>query len=130
MEFLITIDDTHNFFLIETRGDFDLIDFQKLAAALLKNPSWRVGSNCIFDYRKTNFLAVSKEDLMAVTKMHEKNNSIIGKGKSAFIMKDIGNFGMGNMYKGRTEYYVDTKFEIFTDFDKAKKWMISEETVT
>lgn len=127
MDYTITFDNTHKYFLIETAGDLDYEAFQELAKCLLTDANWSPDCNCLFDYRKTDFLKADKTILQQIGTLHQKNNSLIGRGKSAFVMQCTGNFGMARMYQGNLEPHVETEFHVFTDFDKARSWIITDE---
>jgi hypothetical protein len=126
MQYSIIFDDLNNYFFINTTGTFNVDIFSKLAKDLLTHPKWVTGSNCIFDYRNTDFIKTSTNELLSATNMHKRNNDIIGHGKSAFVMKDIANFGIGRMYQSLTEGNVDTSFYIFTDINKAIDWVMTK----
>lgn len=123
MKYSITYDNRHRFFLIETEGDFDYESYQELAECLLKNDDWSPHSHCLFDYRKTDFLKVDKADIQKMGFFHQRNNFLFGSGKSAFVMRCPGNFGMARMYQGSVEPHVDARINVFTDFDKAQSWI-------
>jgi len=112
-----------NYFLIQTHGDFDINDFKELAIEMLTHTNWVPGANCLFDYRMTNMLGVARQDFENASAMHRENNSVVGNGKSALVMKDVGNYGMGRMYQNTTEGHVDTQFQIFSDYNHAKEWI-------
>ena len=125
MNFSIKYEEIGAVFLIETEGDFNFDEFRTLNEQLFAEKNWKPGTKCIFDHRKTNFHAISNEDLERVAKYHIKNNDKIGNGKTALVMKDLGNYGIARMYEGNTEYRVDTKFMAFTDINKAKEWIMT-----
>lgn len=125
MTYTITYNSSEKTFEIETQGDFDVAVFKSLAAELLHHQQWQPGSNCIFDYRKTDFMQVDLKEFQAVSNLHQVNNALVGSGKSAFVMKSRSNFGMGRMYESITSPHVDTEFKIFTDIADARAWIKS-----
>lgn len=124
MEFEITFNDDNNFFVIKTSGDFDIYDFEKLAYQLLEDPNWEPGANCIFDYRMTDFTKVGLKAFVRSKTLHSINDQLIGDGKSALVMKDLSNLGLGRIYGGMTEPFVQTKFSVFSDYGKAQEWIM------
>ena len=130
MKYSIQYDDVENFFCIKTIGEFSIEVFQDLVEELFSHKFWHPGANCLFDYRETDFLKVPIEELQRVSELHIKSNQIVGQGKSAFVMMNSSNYGMGRMYQGMTEFSVQTEFFIFTDFNKAKNWVIVPSTVS
>lgn len=123
MEYDITFDRDKNYFYIKTMGDFSINDFFNLADDLLNREDWQTHSDCLFDYRETSFLGVSSRELELATHKHSTENQIVGAGKSALVMRDINNYGMGRMYEGMTSPLVDVKFMVFTDMDEAVAWL-------
>lgn len=125
MEYKISYNSIENAFEIETQGDFDITDFKSLVEDLLTHSQWRPDSNCIFDYRKTDFMDVSLKTLQTASNLHQANNDLVGKGKSVFVMKSRSNFGMGRMYEAMVSPHVNTCFKIVTDITEARAWIRS-----
>lgn len=123
MNYHITYDADSACFLITTEGAFDIGAFERLAVDLLENPSWVPGTNCLFDYRETDFTSTARTDLQTASRLHKNNKDLVGSGKSALVMTDGTNFGMGRMYQGMTEPGVATRFKVFTDIAAAKDWI-------
>lgn len=123
MTYAISYEEKPEYFLIETQGEFDIEDFNALAAELMAHPCWKPAIACLFDYRNTQFIRVRPEDLEKARVLHKANDSRIGKGRSALVMKDTGNYGVGRMYQGSTEFHVQTEFKIFTDIEEARSWV-------
>ena len=123
MEFEITFNEDDQFFIITTMGEFNIHDFENLAYQLLEDPNWKPGTNCIFDYRKTEFIKVGLKDFVRSKTLHSINDRLIGNGKSALVMKDLSNLGLGRIYGGMTEPFVETEFSFFTEYEKAYEWI-------
>lgn len=123
MDYTIEFNAADRYFLVTTHGEFSMSDFQKLAESLLHHENWATGVSCLFDYRKTNFLKVDRQELIQAASLHQQNDDAIGRGKSALVMADIGNFGMGRMYQGITDGMVQANFGVFLDFDEALSWL-------
>ena len=123
MNYSIEFDAENDFFLIRTEGAFDIAVFCRLADELLSHSAWSPGKDCLFDYRKTDFVDSALEDLKTASNLHKSKNDLVGPGRSALVMTDITNFGMGRMYQGLTEPSVATRFRVFTDFAEAQSWI-------
>lgn len=126
MHYSINYECEPDFFLVETQGNFNINSFRELAQELLTHEKWRPGAACLFDYRKSDFQDLSAEDLEKAKVMHQQNNEVIGKSRSALVMKNLVNFGIGRMYQGKTEFHVDTEFRIFTVIEDAVQWVTEE----
>lgn len=125
MDYSIRYQGDRGFFEIKTRGPFSIDVFKSLASALLAHERWAPGTDCLFDYRDTDFTDVPTADFHEASLLHQVNNETIGKGRSALVMKPLGNFGLGRMYQGMTEIDVDTAFYVFTEYDDALAWLRS-----
>lgn len=124
MKYQIRYDHSHNFFLIETEGDFCQKTFELLKKDLFANPNWQPGTDAIYDYRKTNFYKVSDEDFQRIEDSNEQQKKQLGNGKAALVMGDITNFGMGRLYENKHGNSIDIHFCVFTDFNKAYDWIV------
>ena len=130
MEYKIFYDQSHKIFIIEVHGPFNVDGFNTLADVLLAHPRWVPGTNCLFDYTNTTFFEVSPEHFKEIAGIHKRKNEIIGKGKSAFVMNGDLNYGLGRMYEGIAGPTVDTSFYIFSDYHKAKEWLMEAQSAS
>ena len=129
MEYEIFYNFSNNFFTISTTGDLCVKSFSNLAEDLLYHRDWEPGTDCLFDFINTDFSKASRDELRLIALLHRQKEFLIGKGKSAFVMRDLCNFGMGRMYQGITEPTVSRIYGIFLhDLIGARSWLRPKHT--
>lgn len=123
MKYEIKFQNPPGFFHIETKGAFCVATFRQLAEDLLAHREWKAGTHCLFNYLNTDFSKVSLEKFREISWLHYSQDNSIGSGKSAFVVKDDLNFGLGRMYQGMTEAHVSANFGTFRNLDDALAWI-------
>lgn len=83
----------------------------------------QTGQRVIWDARNLEGIDLTLEELyefgIFLTQYREQR----GQGKSAFVVKDALMFGLARMHQMLNEQKIDTRFEVFRDFDAAELWL-------
>jgi hypothetical protein len=103
-------------------GDFTAADHLRMIEDIVSNKVWRPGMDALFDGRKVQF-GENGFDLMWHAGINlAKNNSLIGNGKIAILMK-ASDFILGREFEMLTDEQVSADIRIFMDEGEAMRWL-------
>jgi hypothetical protein len=111
--------------LIVTRGEFNLADHRRMVESLLSSPEWRPGIAALFDHRQVRFGGeIGFDEMLEAKSIHVSNDTRIGNGKSAHLMRSSADYGLGRQFQNLTGGKVSARVRIFQDEAAAVAWLL------
>jgi hypothetical protein len=124
MDWTFEFDAQQGYVLIVTRGDFNLADHRTMVESLLSNPQWRSGTATLFDHRQVRFGDIGFNEMLEAKSIHVSNDTRIGNGKSASLMRSDADFGLGRQFQHLTGGRVSAQVRIFLNEAEAVAWLL------
>jgi hypothetical protein len=124
MDWTFEFDVRGGYVLIVTRGDFNLADHRRMVESLLSSPEWRPGTATLFDHRQLDFGDMGFNEMLEVKSIHVNNDTLIGNGKSASLLRSSGDYGIGRQFQNLAGGIVSAQVGIFQDEAEAVAWLL------
>lgn len=123
MEFEIKYSNSDKAHIVKTSGDMTGDAFVDMAEELLKHPSMAPNNNVLFDHRNLNFNTTSAADIEKIRNFHKANESKIGNGKSAILVKSGLISEWNKLWQQGEKIKTDNRVQIFEDSAPAVNWL-------
>ncbi|MBN1383927.1 MAG: STAS/SEC14 domain-containing protein [Elusimicrobia bacterium] len=108
-------------FIVKTYGDMTGRDFIAMAEDILGKTDYKPNDNVLFDHRELNFENVTLREIEGIRDFHRENESKIGNGKSAIVVKSLS--GWNNIWDRGEKIKTGNVVKVFDDFDNALNWI-------
>lgn len=108
---------------VKTKGVFSLEDFQKMIVQMSSDSRWMPGINRLYDNRELNIKATDINTMYNIGMIQKEFENKIGKGRLALLVKDIADYGSGQLYQNVVNGRIESEVNIFTSYEKAMEWV-------
>lgn len=127
MQYEILFDNELDRITVVGRGVAEVQDFALLAEDLINHEDFKPGVSVLQDYRDAHIADLSPKEIRSIASIASDRSLKFGKGRWAIVTADDVSFGMARMWYGLACNSLDIIANVFTDIDKATKWIESDE---
>lgn len=113
-----------NYIRVTSEGIFTAQDQQRLVEELMLQSYWRKGMPVLFDNRNLDYSSGGVEAIKEASSYHKDNDTRIGNGKAALLMKSVTDFRLGRQYEMFTDEEISVNVHIFLDENQALRWLL------
>ena len=108
---------------VKTKGDFSLDDFQKMIVQMFSDSRWVPGMNRLYDNRELNIKATDINTMYNIGMIQKVFEEKIGRGRLALLVKDVSDYGSGQLYQNVVNGRIESEVKIFISYDEAMEWV-------
>lgn len=112
--------------IVTTSGTFSVTDHLRMIDDVVSRPWWRPGTHVLFDHRGFNFGDADLRSMYEASSNHLQNDSRIGDGKAAILVRSLSDFGRGRQFEQLTEGRVSATMHVFLDEAEARDWLAGQ----
>ena len=123
MDYSIRYLTSDDLYVVKTGGRVIGQDFVAMAEGLLHHPKWTQNKNVLFDHQELDFEHMSAKDLEEIRDFRAKNESKLGAGKSAIVLKSGMLPEWNRLWSQGEKIKTGNKVRIFENYNGAISWI-------
>ena len=111
---------------VTTSGTFNVADHLRMIEDIVSRPSWRPGTDVLFDHRNLSFDDADLSAMYQAATNHLRNDARIGSGKAAVLMRSLNDFGRGRQFEMMTDGRISATLRVFPVEAEALQWLAGQ----
>jgi hypothetical protein len=109
--------------VVTTSGAFDVAGHLRMIEDIVSRPGWSPGTDVLFDHRGLSFDDADLRAMYQASANHQLNDTRIGGGKAAILMRSLSDYGRGRQFELLTADRASATLCIFLDEAEALDWL-------
>jgi hypothetical protein len=125
MKYSIVFSDEMGLVTVKTTGSMNAHDFIGMAEDILRYPNYAPGTDVFFDHEDLDLSDVMPEELEAIRAFHRDNESRIGGGRSAMLLRPGLSGKWHGLWSQGSKLKTANQARVFENRDEAVRWAMT-----
>ncbi|HYH78269.1 MAG TPA: hypothetical protein VEX86_00680 [Longimicrobium sp.] len=126
MNWTVQLPETAGYAVVTTSGTFTAADHLRMVEDIVGRPGWRPGTDVLFDHRGLDFSDADLRAMYEAGTNHMGNDSRIGGGKAAILMRSLSDYGRGRQFELMMGDRISATLHVFLDEAEAVAWLAGQ----
>jgi len=126
MHWTVELSGPDGYAVVTTSGRFDVSDHLRMIEDIVSRPGWRPGTDVLFDHRALSFGDADLRAMYQASANHVVNDTRIGGGKAAILMRSLSDYGRGRQFELLTADRAAATMCVFLHEAEAVDWLAGQ----